>query len=243
MDSIIAMKSDDPRDKIFDCAGMAILIFIVAYLIIGFVISIYATYGLYDAFFIDWNGWKEIGHLYLITILIPLLFKPSLFLFIILIFCVAGIIHKMFNDPIAYFLTFTVRGSWRHGDERGSWKRGGQFVPPESDVTSIPNKNLPHYFTEEECHVIKKAVVEVCKERQWTLHEQSVASNHVHVVVTAQDALPERVMQLLKAKATKMLRKAGFVEKEEKIWTQHGSTKYVFNVKGLENVIDYVQNQ
>ncbi len=123
---------------------------------------------------------------------------------------------------------------------------------PGHVLTRVVKDLFPRYRAMQGYNVPRKAgwdthglpvEVEVCKERQWTLHEQSVASNHVHVVVTAQDALPERVMQLLKAKATKMLRKAGFVEKEEKIWTQHGSTKYVFNEKNLENVCDYVRNQ
>ena len=142
----------------------------------------------------------------------------------------------MHNTPIAYFLTFTVRGSWRHGDSRGSWKRNGQFVAPNSTVNAMPNNNPPHYFSEEECRVIENAMEEVCTERQWTLHENSVLNNHVHVVVTAPDILPENVMRLLKAKATMRLRKRGFVGSEDKIWTQHGSTKYVFDEKGLQTM-------
>jgi REP element-mobilizing transposase RayT len=149
----------------------------------------------------------------------------------------------MYNTPIAYFLTFTVRGSWRHGDSRGSWKRNGQFVAPDSDVKAEPNKNPPHYFSEEECYIIENAMEEVCTERQWILHEKSVLYNHVHAVVTAPDTLPENVMRLLKAKATMRLRKAGFVGAEEKIWTQHGSTKYLFDEESFQTVCEYVREQ
>jgi len=149
----------------------------------------------------------------------------------------------MYNTPIAYFLTFTVRGSWRHGDVRGSWKRNAQFVAPDSNVIVIPNNNPPHYLREEECRIVENALAEVCAERQWVLHEKSVLNNHVHVVVTAPDITPENVMKLLKAKATMRLRKAGFVGTEEKIWTRHGSTKYIFDEKGLHTTCEYVRNQ
>ena len=149
----------------------------------------------------------------------------------------------MYNTPIAYFLTFTVRGSWRHGDSRGSWKRHGQFVTPNSPVHTAPNNNPPHYFSKEECRIIENALEEVCAERQWILHEKSVLSNHVHIVVTASDISPENVMKFLKAKATMRLRKAGFVGEEEKIWTQHGSTKYVFDEKAFQTICEYVNQQ
>jgi len=149
----------------------------------------------------------------------------------------------MYNTPIAYFLTFTVRGSWRHGDSRGSWKRNGRFVAPDSNINAMPNKNPSHYFSEEECLIIENALKEVCTERQWTLHEKSVLSNHVHVVVTAQDISPESVMKLFKAKATMRLRESGFVGTEEKIWTQHGSTKYLFDERAFQTVCEYVRTQ
>ena len=115
----------------------------------------------------------------------------------------------MYNTPLAYFLTFTVRGSWRHGDSRGSWKRNGQFVAPNLNTKATANSNPPHYFSGEECRIIENAMKEACAERQWILHEKSVLSNHVHVVVTALDIPPEDVMKLFKAKATMRLRKGG----------------------------------
>ena len=146
----------------------------------------------------------------------------------------------MYSTPIAYFLTFTVRGSWRHGDSRGSWKRNGQFVALRSNIETAPNKNPPHYFNEDERRIVENALDEVCAERQWTLHEKSIMSNHVHIIVTAPEISPEHVMKLLKAKATMRLRKGGFVGAEEKIWTQHGSTKYLFDEESLQTVREYV---
>ena len=84
---------------------------------------------------------------------------------------------------------------------------------------------------------------EVCAEHQWMLHEKSVLCNHVHVVVTAPDILPDNVMKLLKAKATMRLRKGDCVGSEEKIWTQHGSTKYLFDEEAFQTVCEYVRTQ
>ena len=149
----------------------------------------------------------------------------------------------MYNTPIAYFLTFTVRGSWRHGDIRGSWQRDGRFVPPGTDVFAQPNNAPPHLFSDEEREVIEKAIVEQCQLKYWTLHEQAVQHNHVHVVLTAPDLKPETVMKALKSKATFRLREQGMVNDDEKIWTQHGSTRYLFDEKSLAAACQYVRNQ
>ncbi|MGL4943333.1 MAG: transposase [Thermoguttaceae bacterium] len=149
----------------------------------------------------------------------------------------------MYSTPIGYFLTFTVRGSWRHGDSRGSWRRNGIFISPTERVNAAPNRNQPHIFTEEERRVIEMAINEICEERKWELHAINVRINHVHVVLTAEGILPENVMQLLKSKATMYLRKSGFVAADEKIWTQHGSTKNLFDERALQTTCEYVRNQ
>ena len=147
----------------------------------------------------------------------------------------------MYNTPLAYFLTFTVRGSWRHNDSRGSWKRNGRFIPPRSYVRSQPNRIPPHFFSEEERTVIENALVEQCQIKQWRLYEKTVCRNHVHIVLAASEFPPETVMKMLKSKATFRLRKSGFVREDEKIWTQHGSTRYLFDDQSLEAACRYVR--
>ena len=148
----------------------------------------------------------------------------------------------MYSEPLAYFLTFTVRGSWRHGDIRGSWQRHGRFVAPGTQVYAEPNRQPPHFFSGEEQRVVAEAIREQCGIKKWTLHDMSVRRSHNHVVVSAVDVTPETVLKLMKTKATQRLRQHGFVKSDEKIWTQHGSTRYLFNDQSLVTACDYVRN-
>ena len=149
---------------------------------------------------------------------------------------------NMYSEPLAYFLTFTVRGSWRHGDDRGSWQRHDRVLAPGTQVYAEPNRQSPHFFSEDEQRIVAEAVREQCEIKKWTLHEMTVQQSHVHVVVSAADTTPETVMKLLKAKATQRLRQHGSVKSDEKIWTQHGSTRYLFNDQSFAAACDYVRN-
>ncbi len=88
---------------------------------------------------------------------------------------------------------------------------------------------------------VTDAITEVCELRGWYLSAVNVRTNHVHVVVTA-DAPPERVMTALKASATRRLTDAGEIAPKTKIWTRHGSTRYVWDPDDVPKVMDYVLN-
>jgi len=66
-----------------------------------------------------------------------------------------------------------------------------------------------------------------------------VRSNHVHVVVDAPDR-PEKVLNALKAYASRRLNKAGLDGGERRRWSRHGSTRYLWNRKQVEEAIAYV---
>jgi len=78
--------------------------------------------------------------------------------------------------------------------------------------------------------------------RQWHLHEVNVRTNHIHLVVTAADIKPERVMSDMKAKATRVLRKMKAITEDQKPWTEHGSTIYLFTQEELDNARLYVRD-
>jgi len=150
----------------------------------------------------------------------------------------------MYNEPLGYFITFTTRGSWLHGDERGSIVRGGQFVPPNPNWVKKEMANLndpPLLFPIEQRKTIEAGLRKLCTRRNWFLHEINVRTNHVHIVLTAKDIQPERVMSDLKAKATRVLRQAKFLEDERKPWTEHGSTVYLFTQEKLDAACHYVR--
>jgi len=44
----------------------------------------------------------------------------------------------------------------------------------------------------------------------------------------------------LKAWATRWLREHGLVEQDRKVWTKHGSTRYLFDLASIEKTADYV---
>ncbi|MBP9891199.1 MAG: transposase [Planctomycetes bacterium] len=87
---------------------------------------------------------------------------------------------------------------------------------------------------------IDDAIREVCTHRGWTLHALNVRTNHVHVVVSAPDVAPERVMNDFKAYATRRLRQRKLVSRQQKVWAHHGSTPRIWKPEGLARAIRYV---
>ena len=153
-----------------------------------------------------------------------------------------------FNDkiPLAYFITFRTYASWLHGDERTSISRKHNvYNSPKIN----PNKNLKKQmqalqkspsiiFTREQGDIILDAAVETCNEHGWRLHALHIRSNHVHFTVKAEDE-PEHVLIKIKSRATFLLRKNGAFPKEQKIWSRHGSTKYLWSPESLYYSSEY----
>ena len=103
-------------------------------------------------------------------------------------------------------------------------------------------KDPPLILSSEQRSMVEQALRELCLKRHWPLHEVNVRSNHVHIVVTAVETEPERVMSDLKAKATRILRKMKIISDTQKPWTEHGSTKYLFTQEEFDNVCHYVRD-
>jgi len=150
----------------------------------------------------------------------------------------------LFSDPLGYFITFTVRNSWLHGDERGSYRKGGEFIPPSPDWIRMDLSNVkepPLLLSPEQRTIVAATIEEVCAFRGWILYEQNVRTNHVHFVVAAKNVKPEKVMCDIKAMATRQLREMGLFPKDKKPWTKHGSTIYLFTEQALADARQYVR--
>ena len=150
----------------------------------------------------------------------------------------------MYSEPLAYFITFTTRGSWLHGDARGSVK-DGQFISPnerweQTELQAL--NNPPLVLSPDQRSTVEQALRDVCCKRLWTLHEVNVRSNHVHIVVTAKETKPEKVMGDLKARATFALRKTKAISEKQKPWTEHGSTRYLFTHEEYVHACHYVRD-
>ena len=147
---------------------------------------------------------------------------------------------------IAYFITFHTFGSWLPGRDTGS-------VDHLHNTYGTPVL-APNKTREEEAHrrqsspavalnasmrtVVDQAIREVCTHRRWPLHAIHVRTNHVHVVVSA-EVVPEKVMSDFKAYATRRLREACLHSSKDKVWAEHGSTRYLWTEQQILEKVHY----
>jgi len=153
----------------------------------------------------------------------------------------------MYSDPLAYLLTWTCHGTWLHGDERGSVddvhnSHNTPTLPPNDGVWSNRSAFLtrpPLTLTTQQRATVRESIEAHCAHRRWTVLALNPRSNHVHAVIAAPHVPPEKVMQELKAWATRFMRRAApdLIDP----WTAGGSTKYLFNQESVDAAIQYVQ--
>ena len=89
--------------------------------------------------------------------------------------------------------------------------------------------------------LVEDAIREVCLARGYLLYGLNVRTNHVHTVVYG-TGKPERIMDSFKAYGTQRLRNEGLVDPKRKIWSRHGSTKYLWTERHIDLAADYVVN-
>ncbi len=153
------------------------------------------------------------------------------------------------SKPLAYFITFRTYGSWLHGDKRGSMDRrafnrfGGPTRPPNENLSrsdKAMSKATPFRLSKHLRQTVEAIILEVCAHKGITVYVVNVRSNHVHVVVSAGDT-PEKLMTAFKAYATRAMRSAGLVGESNKIWSRHGSTKYLWTDEQIGEAVAYVR--
>ena len=88
--------------------------------------------------------------------------------------------------------------------------------------------------------VVDRTIQQVCSHKRWVLAALNVRTNHVHAVVSAHVA-PDLVMTSLKSWSTRRLREAGLVEPEAKVWSRHGSTRWIWTDRGYSRAVHYTQ--
>ncbi len=84
-----------------------------------------------------------------------------------------------------------------------------------------------------------KAFREVCALRGWTLLAAHVRTQHIHLVVAAEDG-PEKILHDVKAYASRALNRCGLDDANRRRWTRHGSTRYLWKPKQIGAAIHYV---
>jgi len=149
----------------------------------------------------------------------------------------------MYNKPLAYFITFTAYGTWLHGDSRKSIlveNHATKLIEPQESFFRYEQQKLKHpvvMFDKKIRCIILETIMDRGQWKQWHLYAAHVRSNHVHIVVNSTDPI-DKVMESLKARATRKLRQSGY--NLSKVWTRHGSTKYIFTRAKLFEKIHYI---
>ncbi|MGH7132431.1 MAG: hypothetical protein ACREJO_10850 [Phycisphaerales bacterium] len=151
--------------------------------------------------------------------------------------------------PLAYFLTWTCYGQRLHGDERGSVDgdhniRGTPVLARDTARQARERASMKDdaiLLDRIGCPLVDEAIVQLCAERRWLLLARSVRPTHVHVVVNCRGAIrPERALAQFKARGTVALRREGLASQDARLWTRHGSTRWINHSSGLYRAIVYV---
>lgn len=149
-----------------------------------------------------------------------------------------------------YLITFRTRGTWLHGDPRGSVDPrhntlGEPLIAPNPRLVQRDRERMasaPVVLDETDRSAVDAAIRSVCNHRRWTLHALHVRTNHVHAIVTA-PVRPERVMHAFKAWSTRRLVEAGRRMQGAKTWARHGSTRWLNTDASFDAACRYVMEE
>jgi REP element-mobilizing transposase RayT len=158
----------------------------------------------------------------------------------------------MWNDtdiPLAVFITFRARGTWLHGDERGSVDRFNNeyntpTIPPNRSWKKYNSEKLkgePFIMSGSARNLVRKAIIETCELRNWPLLEINVRTNHVHAVVASGVVGASKVLHALKANSTRNLRNNREWPYSYSPWSDKGSNRLLWNEKSVAMACDYVK--
>ena len=149
--------------------------------------------------------------------------------------------------PEAYFLTWTTYGTRLRGDSSGSTDHAREGHAP-TKYAAFPSmqqhdsgllRHPPVVLSEHARRVVEQAIHERAAFKRWELLAIAVRSNHIHLLIRAESP-PEMVMNGCKSWATRALRDAGLLQGVEKVWTRHGSTRWINDKASLEAAWRYI---
>jgi len=153
--------------------------------------------------------------------------------------------------PLAYLLTWTTHGTWLHGDRRGSVDRSNQnqygrpYIPHQPNRVAFERAEMaadPVLLDQPRRTIVKQTISDHFAFRNWRLLALHVRTNHIHLVAAA-PVPPERIMDQCKSWCTRRLREADLAAPHAKLWTRHGSTRYLFTEDALNRAVHYVLHE
>ncbi len=148
------------------------------------------------------------------------------------------------GEPLAFFITWTVYGSYLQGDERGWRRRRKGIQSSQPKLAQWHRQSLKHdviVLSPDERHIVAIECRRRCDHRGWHSWEVNARSNHVHVVVTAAGCSGKLVRDQLKANCTRGLRQQSERFCDRAVWTVGGDWECVNSDEDLEAVCLYVR--
>jgi REP element-mobilizing transposase RayT len=146
------------------------------------------------------------------------------------------------NQPIAWFITWTVYGTFLQGDARW-WRKRGRSRPPQPLLEQWHRDRLNHdviLLDDNYRRIVEDEITKHCVLRGWRLWIANARTTHVHVVVTAANHSGRQVRDQLKANCTRALREQWEFFTDRPVWTVGGDWKRVNSEEDLEQVMIYV---
>lgn len=160
-----------------------------------------------------------------------------------------------------WFITSTTYGTWLPGNERGfvsnvlderfEWVRhNAPNTPYDADDPDRRQfaksllRSSPIHFTVEHAEAIAAQFHETVCYRHWRLHSFAIMASHVHVVVSADDAVESsEILGALKSYASRRLNQRWPRPVSGTWWTESGSQRPVDDEAYFVNVVRYVADQ
>jgi REP element-mobilizing transposase RayT len=149
------------------------------------------------------------------------------------------------REPLAFLITFHTYGTWLQGDERGWHDRAPRrgCLPGSNALRAwqAASHSAPRQHLDTAHRAASVAAIrEVCDHRGWPLYAVHAREDHVHVVVALAGQTPERAMAQFKAWATRRMREAEQVASDARVWSRHGSTRWLWDARSVAFAIRYV---
>jgi hypothetical protein len=149
--------------------------------------------------------------------------------------------------PVTYLITFSCYGSHLHG-------AGAYSVDRKHNVPGWPCRDAepalerwetlsmidaPYELDADRRSLVLDGVQAACQYHRWRLLAAHVRTTHAHIVLSADGVRPDKVMNVLKAWASRDLNTLGIDGGRRRRWSRHGSTRYLWDDEQVGAAVRY----
>lgn len=148
----------------------------------------------------------------------------------------------MNDEPLAYFITFSVYGTFLQGDARWWRSRRDGTRSPQPLLEQWHRDRLKHeviLLDTDQRAAVKVEIERFCLFRNWKLWMSNPRGNHVHVVVSASGYSGSKVRDQIKANCTRIIRERWPLFVDRPVWTVSGDWQCINTEDEFEQVIQY----